>query len=243
MRITAHWSMGERMKRLAMTAIGGGALAVGLLTVAGGVAAVDMLTVPTPPSVQTERGGAHPYSFISTIPAQGGGEAPTRWIACDGLTLLVARNGMPANGKEAVRQAAAEISELTGVPVTVQYADTVPAAAAENTIFLQWKATPSKTNKLEGCDDAEAIACTETVTAGFGSGQHIYGANITVYDDELDSGVLHSTLLHELGHAFGLNHVDSHSELMYPEIAGQAHLGKGDRDALRIAGQFTCPRR
>ena len=223
-----------------MTAIGGGALAFGLLTMAGGVAALDVLTTPTPPAVQTERGGAHPYSFTDTVPAQGGGQAPTRWVACDGLTLLVARTGMPTGGKEAVGRAAAQISELTGVNVAVEYTDTIPAAALENTIFLRWDPMP-KGSKMAGCDEDGTIACTELATAGFGGTEHIYGANITVYDDELDAPVLYATLLHELGHAFGLNHVDSQSELMYPEIAGQPEFGKGDKAALRIAGEFTCP--
>lgn len=240
-RINARGSMGEAVKRRTMAAIGGSACALGLLVVGGGVAAVDVLTVPTPPAVETKRGGSAPYAFMSTIPAQGGGEAPVRWVACDGLTLLVARQGMPANGTQAVNQAAAEISKLTGVPVKVQYADTVPDAAAENTIFLRWKSMPAKADRLEGCNDEDIIACTELAPGAYGLSERIYGANITVYDNKLDRELLRTTLLHELGHAFGLDHVKSPSQMMHAEVSGQTHLGKGDKDALRIAGQFTCP--
>lgn len=61
------------------------------------------------------------------------------------------------------------------------------------------------------------------------------------YDRGFGPGTLGGLLLHELGHALGLDHVASRSEVMNPVIsAGPGELGPGDRIGLATLGSSRC---
>jgi predicted Zn-dependent protease len=53
--------------------------------------------------------------------------------------------------------------------------------------------------------------------------------------------LVHSVLLHELGHLVGLDHVSDTKQLMYPEAQlTLTELGRGDIAGLGFAGQGAC---
>jgi predicted Zn-dependent protease len=55
---------------------------------------------------------------------------------------------------------------------------------------------------------------------------------------------MYSVVLHELGHALGLAHVNDASEVMYPEAQIKVtDLGAGDRRGLAALGSGTCESR
>jgi hypothetical protein len=47
-------------------------------------------------------------------------------------------------------------------------------------------------------------------------------------------------VLHELAHVLGLDHVDTHGEVMQPYATGMSGLGPGDRAGLAFMGQGPC---
>jgi predicted Zn-dependent protease len=45
-------------------------------------------------------------------------------------------------------------------------------------------------------------------------------------DEKISAGEIKATIIHELGHAFGLGHSDNEKDLMYPYISPDTHQNK-----------------
>jgi len=212
------------------------------LVVLGAVAA--MLLVRQVPTGPDDREPA--YAFLDTS-----GDQPVTYSSCRLIQVAVYPAGGPPDAEELVREAVGQLRSATGLDIVVSgafggHAPNWDFAAAPVTrvdpISVSWQ-------------DADAIARMTDDIAGLGGSRVVAGPGghpermggtvalsrdyYAMADRRGDHGKELGVLLHELGHVFGLDHVDSPSEVMYP-YAGPIALGRGDLEGLRRLGQGPC---
>jgi len=151
-----------------------------------------------------------------------------------------------------VREAVARVRAATGLDIVVigafgGYAPNWNFEAApihpDDPISVSWQ-------------DGDAIAELTDHTAGLGGSRVITNPNgsqrrvagtiaasrdyYTLLTERGDHSEALAVLLHEFGHVFGLDHVDSPRELMYEDNNDLTTFGPGDLQGLRRLGQGPC---
>jgi hypothetical protein len=186
------------------------------------------------------------YRFVVTD-AQG---RPARWDPCRPVRWSYVTAGLPSWGLDLVKESVALFAAATGLPVeAVEPIATVPRDAASLptgvdlvVAFGSPVAVPALRGRLGETTDhwvatplGPRIAAARVVldggavgrlAAGFGLGRH-----------------RGPVLLHELGHAAGLDHVADRHELMTTSLQaeGPAGYGPGDRAGLdRLGAASGC---
>lgn len=197
----------------------------------------SFLAGPAAPNspAQTRSAGSEPFEFMQTYTVPGG-NAPVRWPSCTSLTLLVETIGMPATGAADVQSAAQQLAQATGLKVEVAMTGLVPLVNPDGVIPIRWKSSDSNF-----CNSGDAVACTQIHYAPMRSKPitRIIDAEVVLYTDHAGP-YLRRTLLHELGHAVGLNHVTSQNEIMFERVTDVNNYRLGDLAGLHIAGQGAC---
>ena len=91
-------------------------------------------------------------------------------------------------------------------------------------------------------DDVAGLGGSPTITSAYGIPYRVAGtiALSRDYYQHIDHDEAVAVLLHEFGHVFGLDHVDSSGELMYHDNIGRTSFGAGDLEGLRILGHGPC---
>ena len=179
------------------------------LATAGSVSS-PAVSVSCHPDLALEASPDSPYTFLCTH-----GSTPVSWPT-DAIRLFT--SGLSPQQTGALQLALAEWQHDARFTVTE-----VQTAAAANVVMTN-----------------EALSNNED---GYTS-MHYVCAATCVYDHadvrlassaELTKTSWVSTILHELGHVAGLNHVARHSEVMYPEIDAQSPVvyGSGDLAGLQ----------
>lgn len=195
------------------------------------------------------------YTFSTTIAGK-----PVRWNPCTPIHWQFRAAGAPTGGLTVVKQTVARIAGATAT--TWVYDGTV--SAVPTSAWLP-KSTAGIRPVLIGWGDAASSDLLRglpsgvlgvTRTAWFGITQNgVSYASIkaaVIVLDRTDHLALNgpvswrTVLLHELGHAMGLNHAGSNHQLMYPVLQpGLADLQSGDLAGLarvgRSAGCITVP--
>lgn len=163
--------------------------------------------------------------------------APVAW-ACGSQAVWLYRPPT-ARHTEIIREALAEVSSLTGVQLTI----------AGNTQVSPWRAKASDPRIIIGFDKFDAAyagwARHEQRGAEWVRGRVTLNTAVTYVANpktEKDWAHYENTVLHEIGHLVGLDHVDAKAEVMFSKWnTGRTTYGRGDRAGLTALGCRKTP--
>ncbi|OUM41113.1 peptidase [Arthrobacter agilis] len=181
------------------------------------------------------------------------------WVAydpCRPVHYVVRPDNAPAGSEGLVQKAVAEVSAATGL----QFVDdgTTTEAPTEDRdlyqpelygkrwvpVLITWTG-PTEIPGLEG-DVAGLGGSDYAQTPGhplvYVGGQVQLDAPDAAETLQYPDGraYLKATIMHELGHVVGLDHVDDPHQLMYADNIGQISFGDGDRAGLALLGTGPC---
>jgi hypothetical protein len=234
------------------------ALVVGAATAVGTL----LLVRPDRPEATADVGASQEHDADAdgyAVWARGGDGRAVRWDPCRPIHLVVSSTGAPATYPESalladVRAAARILREASGLDLVVEGTTTEVPDAARSTVadaagdgvrwapvLIGWRQPGEGGLPLRDVDRGIAvpIAVGPEDARTYVTGQIALNAE----RDDLVPGTADratswgATVLHELAHIVGLDHVDDPSELMhvYPG-RGPVELGPGDRAGLRDVG-------
>jgi len=193
----------------------------------------------------THRAPAH--AFMETVNGH-----PVTYASCSPIQIAVYPAGGPPGAEKLVREAVDIMRSATGLDIVVVGAFGGHAAnwnfkeapvTADDPISVSWQDGQAIE---ELTDDVLGLGGSRILTGRNGSERYVAGtiALSRQYYARMsarhDHGMELGVLLHEFGHVFGLAHVSSRDELMYPTEHGQSSFGPGDLEGLRILGQGPC---
>lgn len=180
---------------------------------------------------------------------------PVAWSHAGPIPFVVRRTAGPPDGLELVLQALQRISNASGYRFTFQgLTETLPTAASaagRTDLWIGWAFDDELPNLRDPSGDSSTILGVggPTITAGPGARPAITGASAALRADQNTSagfgpGVsMGNVLLHELGHALGLEHTTTDGTLMFPSLSTRQSDGL-DASAVRalqsLYGQKRC---
>ncbi len=200
--------------------------------------------------VRTGSGAPQPeFKFLNTADGK-----PVTYSSCGQIRVEVYPVGGPPNAEELVREAIGVLRGATGLDIVLTGAF---GGHATNWNFKTSNALRPDDPVSVSWQDSSAIARLKGDVAGLGgsavftepaNGRQFLGAgaialsrdDYAVWSKSGDHADEMAVLLHEFGHVFGLAHVSSRRELMYPSTTGLAAYGPGDLEGLREAGNGPC---
>ena len=199
-------------------------------------------------SASRPRGNAREYQFLATVAGR-----PVRWNPCQSIHYVVNPTRAPDGSIEDVHQAIARVSAATGVPFTYDgLTNEVPQEGRDAyqpqaygdrwaPVVIAW-ATQSQTDIPFHKDDEYFAAVARPLAPPGGTAQFVSGWVVINAADPNPTGWSSTnaqgpTVLHELGHIMGLDHVDSKAELMEPSGGYVTDFGPGDLAGLEKLGR------
>lgn len=177
---------------------------------------------------------------------------PVRWNACEPIGWVFNPVGAPPTAQVDIEEALGRVQLATGL--RFEFLGTTTEEPSRERRLLQeeaygdrwapvlfaWVETGTTTLPLEQNERGAAVPVAASGPDGtvFVSGQIVLNGSVTLnagFDDRHASWG--ATLLHELGHLVGLDHVDDRSQLMYPTaVFGAARFSEGDLRGLEAVG-------
>ena len=168
--------------------------------------------------------GAAPYAFFD---ATGG--CPVRWNPCASVPYWVNTTGSPLP-LTALQGDVAVLAAGTGLTFAYQGSSTQSVPTWSGPGLLIGFATAA----TEPAFSHGAIGVTYTTY----SGHRILTAGVDLKQDWVaNTPQWHALLLHELGHAVGLDHVSDVTQLMNPFVTSTTTYAAGDSEGLRLVGR------
>lgn len=173
-----------------------------------------------------------------------------RWNPCSAVHWRADLRNAPAGTLTTVKAAVAALSAKTGIPFVYDgAAKWIPQRGNYNqpsslvVSFGRRAGRPSASNYLTGGTNVGYGGYQATGVYKNGKAVYQISKGFVVLDADrypyLSSKIRMGVLMHELGHAVGLNHAKYKSELMYPMIGNYSPNGysAGDLAGLRLLGR------
>lgn len=229
-----------------------GLLAVGLAIVAGlmwWVAPPEATTSTSDgPAAASAAGADAGFAFWAT---DDDGD-PVRWNPCEPIRWVLNPDGAPDGARADVTAAAERITQATGIRFRFDGTTTEEPERGRSPyqadrygeqwapVLVAWRHTGQTDLPMEDGDRAVAVpvAVDEGPSSVFVSAQIVLNRGRDLAPGfATRASSWGATLLHELGHVVGLDHVDDPRQLMYP-FPGQGPVGlaEGDEAGLRALG-------
>ena len=207
--------------------------------IAGGVTATKTIA---------PKGSSSDYKFLAVI-----GGKPVRWNPCQPIHYTIDVGAAPDGSIDDVYEAIRRISSATGITFVYDGStDEVPQRdrpAYEPDrygnrwapVVIAW-VSPGQTDIPFSGNGHAFSAVARPLTAPDDPRQFVSGWIVLNVQDPnrpgwSEPGDQGPTVLHELGHIMGLNHVTSKAELMEPSGGLVTDLGPGDREGLALLGR------
>lgn len=220
------------------------ALALILSLLAGTLAAA----LPAIQHVFAPQGTAAEHKFLGRR-ADG---SPTRWNPCEPVHYVVNLGRAPTGSIEDVHEAVRRISAATGIAFVYDGLTSeepqrdrgayLPGLYGDRwaPVVIAWE-DPQDTNIPFQKNSETAAAVAKPLVPPTSEDVFVSGWVVVNQDDPNPPGFRlpgdqGPTVLHELGHVMGLDHVPQQGELMEPSGGWMTDLGPGDREGLREVG-------
>lgn len=194
------------------------------------------------------------HDFALLDPPSSTGDVD-RWDPCVAIHYVTDVEVGPSSARADIESAFATAASVTGMTFVDDGATSQrPSDTRKDVVHTSegWRwapiliaLVPDKEFRADAGHDAEdSIAFTDPdiYTDDVTGDSQIVSAQVVIDADAITSGgdtdpnALVPTLLHELGHVAGLDHVSSGAEIMQPDGGGMLTYGPGDRDGLRYVG-------
>lgn len=202
-------------------------------------------------STTTTTATTAPYKLL----AQFGG-SPARWNPCQAVPWVFNPAGAPVGGLTVVRAALYRVSQLTGL--RFQYVGTTSTAPSSGYLHQAWGAykplligwsDPTHSDLLAGSGPSH-VGETRVSWVGLSTplgARAEYSTGVVVFNRTSRAALWgansrYTYALHELGHAVGLAHADSPTNVMSTVIPSAVHdYGLGDRTGLvKVSSRYGC---
>lgn len=191
------------------------------------------------------------YAFLNHQP--GDPSLPVTYSSCKPIRVEMNLSGAQnqAEAKQGILQAMGEVSAASHLNLVYVGLTRRRPHWPDNTITVEGGAWPV----LVAFADPVEVPDLAGSVDGVGGSSYLVGSRRTYVTGQiaLDKDSFNAILsrydgadrakglvMHELGHVLGLDHVDDHSQLMYPSGNRSNELGAGDRHGLTLLGQGPC---
>lgn len=186
------------------------------------------------------RAGVHAF-------LQDGVTGPAAWSSCRPIRFVKNFDLAPPGADAAFDDAIQQTARATGLRLEVvgNSTDGPSEPVREGKPVLVVWSTPLSDPELAG--DVAGYA-TPLIQGGTVVPQIVAGRVVLDRDQVLRAGIgtepyntlLHSVILHELGHLVGLDHVSSRDEIMHPSDSDVTSFQPGDLEGLKALGKGPC---
>lgn len=211
-------------------------------------AAVRTAPIGTPSRIAVTPG---PHRFMATQP---GSSEPVAYDPCRPVRYVVNARTAPPGGAEALASAIAEIEAATGLRFVAEgVTDERPAEGRQPfqperygdrwaPVLIAWS-DPAEHPPLRGT----VLGRAGSVELTGPDGKVYVTGSVTLDGPEMSrlaarrgERAVEATILHELGHLVGLDHVDDPAQLMAAQTSGVTELQAGDLAGLNRLGAGRC---